>query len=100
MRVGLYTRLILSAVFFLKWTACSPAQERATADNQALPAVARAAGSSGAALLALQRAHERDGSTFIDEGDLDPLIPESGGGACASAAGIDAMQALRVMAGL
>lgn len=88
------------AAFALLSAALCAAQDKTERLNQAPPAVAKAAGSSNAALSALQGAHEIDGSTFVDQDDLDPLIPESGGGACASAAGIDAMQTLRVMAGL
>jgi alkylation response protein AidB-like acyl-CoA dehydrogenase len=88
------------AILTLSWAAACLADDKADEGNQAPPAVAKAAGSSRAALASLQRAHKEDGTTFIDEGDLDPLIPKSGGGACASAAGIDTMQTLRVMAGL
>jgi hypothetical protein len=52
------------------------------------------------ALGALQRAHGAEDSPFVLQSELDTLIHEDGGGACASAAGIDVLQALRVMAGL
>lgn len=51
-------------------------------------------------LSALQKSHAVDSSTFINQGELDFLIPADGGGACAAAAGIDVYQALRVMFGL
>ncbi|MFO0847133.1 MAG: acyl-CoA dehydrogenase family protein [Gemmataceae bacterium] len=51
------------------------------------------------ALEILQRAHGAGDSPFVLQSELDPLIREGGGGACPSAAGIDALQALRVMAG-
>lgn len=76
------------------------ADDKVAPNMQAPPAVARLLGDPTAAISFLQRTHEGDAATFIVEGDLDPLIPESGGGACASAAGIDALQVLRVMAGL
>ena len=47
----------------------------------------------------LRLAHADGASTFVFEKELDDLIDASGGGACASAAGINALQALRVMAG-
>src|SRR4051812_22391816 len=50
------------------------------------------------ALACLQRAQEKDASAFVIQSELDDLIHESGGGACVSAAGIDLLQALRVMA--
>jgi alkylation response protein AidB-like acyl-CoA dehydrogenase len=51
------------------------------------------------ALSTLQKAHVADASTFVEQGELDCLIKEGGGGGCASAACIDLLQALRVMAG-
>jgi hypothetical protein len=87
-----------AALSFFCATTCL-ADDGAEANVQAPPAVARPLGDPSAAISTLQRAHGGDDSTFIAEKDLDPLIPESGGGACASAAGIDALQVLRVMAG-
>ncbi len=51
-------------------------------------------------LSKLQAAHESDSSTFVVQEELDCLIRKGGGGACASAAGIDLLQALRLMSGL
>jgi hypothetical protein len=59
-------------------TACR-AEDRSDVESQAPPAVARMAGSSSTALSSLQRAHREGGTTFIVEGDLDPLVPEDGG---------------------
>jgi alkylation response protein AidB-like acyl-CoA dehydrogenase len=52
------------------------------------------------ALSVLQQAHARDNNSLVLQSELDFLIPEDGGGACASAAGVNLMQTLRVMAGL
>lgn len=52
-----------------------------------------------AALSRLQASHRLDSNTFVPQAELDLLVPESGGGACASAAGIDLLQSLRNMAG-
>lgn len=52
------------------------------------------------ALGMLQQAHGKDGDVFVAQEELDPLIHKDGGGACPSAACVDAMQVLRVMAGL
>lgn len=52
------------------------------------------------ALSTLQAEHAADATTFVIENELDGLIAKDGGGACASAAGIDALQCLRLMAGL
>lgn len=54
----------------------------------------------GTALGLLQQAHGGDGSAFVAQDELDPLIHKDGGGACASAVCVDLMQVLRVMAGL
>lgn len=51
-------------------------------------------------LSKLQAAHESDSSTFVVQEELDCLIRKGGGGACASAAGIDLLQVMRLMAGL
>ena len=52
------------------------------------------------ALSALQKRHAVGMSAFVVQQELDGLIREGGGGACASAAGIDLLQALRIMEGL
>jgi len=52
------------------------------------------------ALTLLQRSFGVDGNSLLVQGDIDFLIPEDGGGACATVAGINCLQALRVMAGL
>ena len=52
------------------------------------------------ALSALQHRHASGMSAFVVQRELDGLIREGGGGACASAAGIDLLQALRTMEGL
>jgi len=56
--------------------------------------------SPSTALSSLQKAQARNAGFFVLQRELDSLIREGGGGACASAAGIDLLQALRVMAGL
>src|SRR5262245_27217847 len=78
----------------------SYADDKPVADKAVKPAVVRDYESPTVALDSLQRAHGKDASTFVVQGDLDGLIHKDGGGACASAAGIDLLQALRVMAGL
>lgn len=57
-------------------------------------------GTADQALSHLQKEHAADPSTFVAQRELDCLIGEGGGGACASAACIDLLQALRVAAGL
>lgn len=52
------------------------------------------------ALSHLQKAHASDSGAFVIQAELDSLIGEGGGGACASAACIDLLQALRVAIGL
>lgn len=52
------------------------------------------------ALSSLQKAHAADTNTLLIQRDLDFLIAADGGGACASAAGINLLQTLRVMTGL
>jgi len=51
-------------------------------------------------LTSLQQLHSQQGNVFVVQDELDPLIEESGGGACPCAAGIIAMQVLRRMNGL
>ena len=74
----------------------SPAEERAVAPR---PETAER-DTPAFALSSLQAAHAAGDDAFVVQGELDPLIREGGGGACASAAGIDVLQALRVMAGM
>ncbi len=50
-------------------------------------------------LVDLQARQAADHDSFVLQGDLDPIIRPGGGGACATAAVIDAIQVLRVMAG-
>lgn len=52
------------------------------------------------ALSALQDAHKKTADAFVAQDELDALIHSGGGGACPSAVSIDALQTLRVMAGL
>lgn len=51
------------------------------------------------ALTKLQEFQEQGKDVFVVQGELDPIIRQGGGGACASAAAVDAIQALRLMAG-
>jgi hypothetical protein len=55
--------------------------------------------SSDAILSSLQAMQTEHGDVFVVQNELDPLIEASGGGACPSAAGLIAMQALRCMTG-
>lgn len=55
---------------------------------------------SSAALDLLQKQHAVGECGFVIQSELDELIAENGGGACASAAAIDALQSLRLMAGI
>jgi alkylation response protein AidB-like acyl-CoA dehydrogenase len=52
------------------------------------------------ALAALQTAHDSGKAAFVLQSELDPLIDKDGGGACPSAAVINAIQAVRLMVGL
>ena len=52
------------------------------------------------ALDRLQKEHAADSNGFVLQEELDGLIGKDGGGACASAAAIDALQCLRLMAGM
>ena len=54
---------------------------------------------SAAALESLKNAQRKNEDAFVIQDDLDGLIAPDGGGACASAAGIDVLQALRLMCG-
>jgi alkylation response protein AidB-like acyl-CoA dehydrogenase len=62
-------------------------------------ATAETHSSSESALSALQAVQEQGQEVFVVQHELDPVIRQGGGGACASAAAIDAIQALRLMAG-
>ena len=90
-----FARIILPALFLATalTTAASGDESPATPSPKDYhhPAVA---------LGNLQHAHGPDRSPFVLQDELDGLIREGGGGACASAAAIDALQTLRVMAGL
>jgi alkylation response protein AidB-like acyl-CoA dehydrogenase len=55
--------------------------------------------SSDEILSSLQAMQTEHGDVFVVQNELDPLIEASGGGACPSAAGVIAMQALRCMTG-
>ncbi|MCA9129335.1 MAG: acyl-CoA dehydrogenase [Planctomycetales bacterium] len=52
------------------------------------------------ALSVLQTNHMTSGDLLVEQGELDPLIAKSGGGACPTAAVGIAFQALRVMSGM
>src|SRR5262245_9757660 len=52
------------------------------------------------ALSALQQSQRESADALVDQAELDVLIHSGGGGACPSAAAIDAIQAIRVMSGL
>lgn len=52
------------------------------------------------ALTDLQAAQLSGSDAFVIQDDIDALIRDGGGGACPSAAAIDALQALRLMSGL
>ena len=56
--------------------------------------------SAASAITALQTLQEQGKDAFVVQGELDPVIRQGGGGACASAAAIDAIQTLRLMAGM
>lgn len=51
------------------------------------------------ALTSLKSAHADGASTLVVQSELNNLIDPTGGGPCASAAGVNGLQALRVMAG-
>lgn len=55
---------------------------------------------AGFAITALQHSHTDEAPSFVLQSELNDLIRDGGGGACASAAGIDALQTLRIMTGL
>jgi alkylation response protein AidB-like acyl-CoA dehydrogenase len=52
------------------------------------------------ALSTLQSLQLQGEDAFVVQGELDPIIRHGGGGACASAAAVDALQVLRLMAGM
>ena len=62
-------------------------------------AAPRAWESPTSALNTLQKIEAQEGNVFAVQGELDSLIAKDGGGACATAAGIDLLQAVRYMAG-
>lgn len=53
-----------------------------------------------AALSSLQALQHNGVDAFVPQGELNALIHSGGGGACPSAAAIDALQTLRLMAGM
>ncbi len=57
-------------------------------------------GSAASAITALQEAQRNSAGALVGQNELDALIHSGGGGACPSAAAIDAIQALRIMAGI
>lgn len=56
--------------------------------------------SAASAITAFQTLQEQGKHAFVVQGELNPVIRQGGGGACASAAAIDAIQTLRLMAGM
>ncbi len=56
--------------------------------------------SAESVITALQTLQEDGKNAFVVQGELDPVIRQGGGGACASAAAIDAIQTLRLMVGM
>ncbi len=52
-----------------------------------------------AAVTRLRDTHSTNANPFVVQSELDTVIREGGGGACASAAAVDAIQVLRTMAG-
>jgi alkylation response protein AidB-like acyl-CoA dehydrogenase len=56
--------------------------------------------SAETALSTLQTLHGQGNAAFVVQEELDSVIRVGGGGACASAAAIDAIQALRLMVGM
>ncbi len=57
-------------------------------------------GAASTAIAALQDAQRKSEDALVDQHELDELIHSGGGGGCPSAAAIDALQTLRIMAGL
>ncbi len=55
---------------------------------------------ASSAIETLQEAQQMGAETLVAQAELDPLIHEGGGGACPTAAAIDAIQVLRHMAGM
>lgn len=80
------------------WCRVSSAQDRPS--EKIAATVVKDYENPGTALGLLQQAHGGDGTAFVAQDELDPLIHKDGGGACASAVCVDLMQVLRVMAGL
>lgn len=64
------------------------------------PANAVTTHTAESAITALQALQEQGQDAFVVQGELDPVIRQGGGGACASAAAIDAIQTLRLMTGM
>ncbi len=89
---------ITACALVLVWCGGAPAYEKAGARGAA--ADSKEYENPGTALALLQRTHGEDRSVFVVQDELDPLIREGGGGACASAVCIDLIQTLRVMSGM
>ncbi len=56
--------------------------------------------SPSVALSFLQKMQAQNGNAFVLQAELDDMIAPNGGGACATAAGVDALQTIRYMSGL
>lgn len=84
--------MVLSSVCLGQDLPPSSAPTQTTAENRT--------DTPSGALARLQKTQLADKGAFVVQDELDLLIDKDGGGACASAAGIDALQTLRVMAGL
>jgi alkylation response protein AidB-like acyl-CoA dehydrogenase len=69
-------------------------------ESKPIAAEVRQFGNPSTALSRLQEIQKASGRAFVVQNELDPLIREGGGGACASAAGMIVMQTLRQMADL
>src|SRR5438094_201532 len=87
-------------ILSLAFAATCFAADTTIENTVAHPAAAKEWENPDVALTALQKSHARGGNTFIVQGELDGLIDEEGGGACASAAAIDVLQVLRAMAAM
>lgn len=89
MRTVFFKRSLVAILLLCSWAPCFA---QTTPRANAL--------SSPEAIDVLQDAHLQDQNTFVEQSELDSLIDKDGGGACASAAAIDVLQVLRLMAGL
>ena len=91
--------LNLLIVLPLSLAPIAAADDKATPSKPLTPLAAKDYESPTVALDTVQAAHAKDASTFVLQNELDGLIDENGGGACASAVAIDLLQTLRVMSG-